>query len=53
MAVASAGPYASLHLTPDCNHASTPPLKFFYRPEQRQSTEGIDAHPEAINNYKY
>ena len=26
MAVASAGPYASLHLTPD--HASTPPLSF-------------------------
>jgi len=25
MAVASAGPYASLHLAPD-NHASTPPL---------------------------
>ena len=21
--------------------------------QQRQSTEGIDAHPEAINNYKY
>ena len=30
MAVASAGPYASLHLTPD--HASTPPL-VFYRPD--------------------
>ena len=27
VAVASAGPYASLHLTPD-NHASTPPLSF-------------------------
>ena len=26
MAVASAGPYASLHLAPD-NHANTPPLK--------------------------
>jgi len=27
VAVASAGPHASLHLTPD-NHASTPPLSF-------------------------
>jgi len=31
VAVASAGPYASLHLAPD-NHASTPPLSF-YRPD--------------------
>ena len=28
MAVASAGPYASLHLTQTDNHASTPPLSF-------------------------
>jgi len=42
--MASAGPYASLHLTPD--HASTPPLKFFtgrmpFLPpnQQHQSTE--------------
>ena len=28
MAVASAGPYASLHLAPDRSHASTPPLSF-------------------------
>ena len=46
MAVASAGPYASLHLAQTDNHASTPPLSFFYRPDalpvanqQRQSTE--------------
>jgi len=49
VAVASAGPYASLHLAPD-NHASTPPLSFFtgrmpFLPpnQQRQSTEGIKA----------
>ena len=29
MAVASAGTYACLHLTPDRYHASTPPLSFF------------------------
>jgi len=47
VAVASAGPYASLHLAPD-NHASTPSLSFFtgrmpFLPpnQQRQSTEGI------------
>jgi len=28
VAVASAGPYASLHLASDSNHASTPPLSF-------------------------
>ena len=28
MAVASAGPYASLHLAPDRNHTSTPQLSF-------------------------
>jgi len=28
VAVASAGPYASLHLAPDRNHTSTPPLSF-------------------------
>jgi len=46
VAVASAGPYASLHLAPD-NHASTPPLSFFtgrmpFLPpnQQCQSTEG-------------
>jgi len=35
VAVASAGPYANLHLTPEAqtdNHASTPPLNF-YRPD--------------------
>ena len=32
MAVASDGPYASLHLTPDRHHASTPLLSF-YRPD--------------------
>ena len=31
MAVASAGPYASLHLAPDRYHATTS-LQFFYRP---------------------
>ena len=46
MAVASAGPYASLHLAPD-NHASTPPFFFtgripFLLPNQQcQSTEGM------------
>jgi len=46
--VASAGPYASLHLDPDKYHASTPPLSFFtgwmpFLPpnQQRQSTEGM------------
>jgi len=46
VAVDSAGPYASLHLTPD-NHASTSPLSFFtgrmpflLPNQQRQSTEG-------------
>ena len=29
MAVASAGPYASLHLAPDRQHASTPLLSFY------------------------
>jgi len=45
--VASAGPYASLHLAPDRYHTSTPPLSFFtgrmpFLPpnQQRQSTEG-------------
>ena len=33
VAVASAGPYASLHLAPDRYHASIPPLSFFYRPD--------------------
>jgi len=44
--VALAGPYASLHLTPD-NYASTPPLSFFtgrmpflLLNQQRQSIEG-------------
>ena len=32
VAVASAGPYASLHLAPNRHHASTPPLGF-YRPD--------------------
>jgi len=48
VAVASAGPYASLHLAP-ANNASTPPLSFFtgrmlFLPpnQQRQSTEGVD-----------
>jgi len=46
-AVASAEPYASLHLAPNRHHASTPPLSFFtgrmpFLPpnQQRQSTEG-------------
>jgi len=30
--VASAGPYASLHLIPD-NHTIITPLSFFYRPD--------------------
>jgi len=45
VAVATAGPYASLHLAPD-NNASNPPLSFFtdrmpFLPpnQQRQSTE--------------
>jgi len=51
VAVASAGPYASLHLIPD-NHANIPPLSFFtgrmpFLPpnQQLQSTEGcINSH---------
>ena len=53
MAVASAGPCASLHLQTD-NRASTPQLSF-YRPDaflppnqQRQSTEGKNPQVEAI-----
>ena len=49
MAVASAGPYESLHLAQTDNHASTPPLSFFtgrmpfLPPDQQcQSTEGTD-----------
>jgi len=48
--VASAGPCASLHLTPD-RYASTPPLSFFtgrmpFHPpnQQHQSTEGKYGH---------
>jgi len=57
--VASAGPYASLHLTPD-NHASTPLLKFstgqtpFLPPnQQHQSIEGtaLKAHEYDSNLY--
>jgi len=33
VAVASAGPYANLTWPQTDNHASTPPLKFFYRPD--------------------
>ena len=48
MAVASAGPYASLHLAPDRYPRQHPPLKVFtgrmpFLPsnQQRQSTEGV------------
>ena len=48
MAVASAGPYASLHLAQADNHASGPTTQFFtgrmpFLPpnQQRQSTEGL------------
>ena len=47
VAMASAGPYASLHLAPDRYHTSSSPLSFFtgrmpFLPpnQQRQSTEG-------------
>jgi len=47
VAVASAGPYASLHLAPDRYHTSSSPLSFlqaglpFLPPnQQRQNTEG-------------
>jgi len=47
VAVASAGPYASLHLAPDRQPHQQPTTLFFYRPvpclppnQQRQSTEG-------------
>jgi len=47
VAVASAGPYGSLHLIPD-NYANIPPLSFFtgrmpflLPNQQHQSTEGI------------
>jgi len=46
VAVASAGPYASLHLAPDRQRGQHPTTQFFYRPDdlpaaqpQRQSTE--------------
>ena len=50
MAVASAGPYASLHLAPDRQPCQHPTTQFFHRldrmpflppNQQRQSTEGI------------
>jgi len=48
VAVASAGPYANLHLAQTDNHASMPPVRFFtghmpFLPsnQQHQSTEGI------------
>jgi len=51
VAVASAGPYASLHLIPD-NHTNIPPLSFFtgrmpFLPpnQQRQSTQGNICFP--------
>jgi len=47
VAVASAGPYANLHLSQADNHASTPPLSFFtgrmlFLPpnQQHQSNKG-------------
>jgi len=36
VAAALAGTFASLHLAD--NHASTPPLSFFYRPDALQGT---------------
>jgi len=48
VAVASAGPYASLHLTPDrqpCQHPTihvfTGRMPFLQPNQQRQSTEGV------------
>ena len=54
MAVASAGPYASLHLAPDRLPRRHPTTQFFtgwmpFLPpnQQRQSTEGTDTHLES------
>ena len=51
MAVASAGPYASLHLAQIDNHASTPSLKFFYRPDLRptNSVKALKAYIKTMN----
>jgi len=58
VAVASAGLYASLHLSPD-NHANIPPLSFFtgqmpFLPpnQQRQSTEGMSTEGIALLAFK-
>jgi len=49
-AVASAGPYASLHLAPD-NHASTPPLSFLQAGcPSRRPTNSIKAL-KAVNSH--
>ena len=57
MAVASAGPYASLHLAPDRQPRQHPTTQFFYRPDalpaaqqQRQSTEGNRTSPQRAHN---
>ena len=50
--MASAGPYAKLHLTVD-NHASTPPLKVFYRPDALPSAKPtVSEHFKQQNSYK-
>jgi len=39
VAVASAGPYANLHSPQTDNHASIPPLSFFYRSDDLPATQ--------------
>jgi len=58
VAVASAGPYASLTSLQTDNHANTPPLSFFtgrmpFLPpnQQRQSTEGEVSPEEEKEGY--
>ena len=48
VAVASAGPYASLHLARTDNYASTRPLKFFYRPDALPA-----AQPTASKHWRH
>ena len=53
VAVASARPYASLHLAPDRYHASTPPL-IFYRPDALPATQPtVSKHWRHKCSWKY
>jgi len=44
VAVASAGPYANLHLAPEDNHASIPPLSFYRLDALRAAQPTVSKH---------